>query len=123
MWRRSQPFLSPGCGSAMLAQQAALLLLPVLLALVLALVVRLAALGDGELDLGLAAAVEIDRERDERHALARDGAEHPVDLARGQKQLPRPLRLVVETVAVAELGDVGVDQPHLAVLHFGIAFG
>src|SRR3954465_518581 len=122
-WPRSQPFSPPPPlpGSAMLAQQAALLPLPVLLLLVFALVVGLAALGDGELDLGAAAAVEIDGEGDEGHALAGDRAEHLVDLAGGEEELARPLGLVVEAVAVAEFGDVGVDQPHLAVLHFGIA--
>src|SRR3954451_3681056 len=115
-WPRSQLLgPPPGFGSAMLAQQAALLPLPVLLLLVFALVVGLAALGDGELDLGAAAAVEIDGKRNQGNALPRHRAEHLVDLARGQEELAGPLGLVVEAVAVAELGDVGVDQPDFPV--------
>src|SRR4051795_8117247 len=107
MCRRSHPlipaaratFCSPGSpASAMLAQQAALLLFPVLLALVLALVVRLAAAGDGELDLRPAARVEIDGERHERHALAHYRPEHLVHLLGVEEQFARSLRLVVETV-------------------------
>src|SRR5687767_539089 len=63
-------------GSAMLAHQPSLLPLPVLLFFMLALVVRLAAAGDGELDLGPPAAVKIDGERYQRHALAHHRAEH-----------------------------------------------
>src|SRR5947199_5916553 len=37
-----------------------------------------------------------------------------------QEQLPRPLRLVVEAVALQIFGDVGVDQPEFAVLGIGI---
>src|SRR4051812_42249830 len=107
----------------MLSQQAALLLLPVLFLLVLALVVGLAPLGDGELDLSSAEAVEVDRERHQGHALPRHRAEHLVDLARREEKLPRTLGLMVEAVAMAELGDVGVDQPNLPLLHLGIALG
>src|SRR5687768_14790123 len=110
-------------GSAMLAHQPALLPLPILLLLMLALVVRLAAARNGELDLGPAAAVEIDGERDERHALAHHRAEHLADLALVEEQFARPFRLVIVAIAVAELGNVGVDQPYLPVLHLGIAFG
>ena len=82
----------------------------------------LAPLGQRELDLGPAAAVEIDRQRDERHALAGDGAVQLGDLAVVEQQLAGALGLVIVAVAVAEFGDVGVDQPHLLVLHLGIAF-
>ena len=30
---------------------------------------------------------------------------------------------MIEAVAMAEFGDIAVDQPHLVALHFGIAFG
>ena len=90
---------------------------------IFALVVGLAALGQRQLDLGPAAAVEIDRERHQRHALARHRAEHLGDLALLEQQFARPLGLVIVAVAVAEFGDVGVDQPDLLVLHLGIAFG
>ncbi len=58
-----------------------------------------------------------------RHALAGDGAVELADLARVHQQFARPFRLVVEAVAVAEFGDVGVDQPHLPVLQLGIGLG
>ena len=43
------------------------------------------------------------------------------NLALMQQQLARALGLVVEAVAVAEFGDIGVDQPDFALAHFGIA--
>jgi hypothetical protein len=45
------------------------------------------------------------------------------DLALVQQQFARALGLVIEAVAVAEFGDVGVDQADLAVLHLGIGLG
>src|SRR4051812_33052833 len=117
MWRRSHPFFAPGGGSSMLAQQAALLLLPVLLFFMLALVVGLSPTGDGELNLRASPRVEINGERDERHALPHHRAEHLVHLLGVEEQFARPLGLMVEAVAVAEFGNVGVDQPDLAVLH------
>ena len=47
---------------------------------------------------------------------------HLVDLALVQQQLARAFRLMVEAVAVAELGDVGVDQPDLIAAHLRIGF-
>src|SRR3546814_9246663 len=46
-----------------------------------------------------------------------------VDLAAVEQQFARPPRLVVEAVAVTELGNIAVDQPHLIALHLGVAFG
>src|SRR5690606_30671096 len=109
--------------SSPLAQQPGLVALPVALLDRLALVVGLLALGQRQLDFRPPFAVEIDAERDQRHALALDRADHLLDLALVEQQLARPLRLVVEAVAVAELGDVGVDQPSLAAAHFGVALG
>src|ERR1044072_6950170 len=106
-------------GSAMVPHQPALLALPVLLLLIVALVVELAPLGQRDLDLGPAAAVEIDAERHQRHALAGDGAVKLGDLPVVEQQFARPFRLVIVAVAMAELGDVGVDQPDLLVLHLG----
>src|ERR1044071_5979444 len=100
-------------GSAMLAHQSALLPLPVFLLLMLPLVVRLAPARQSKLDLGPAAAVEIDGERHEGHALTGDGAEHLPNLALVEEQFARPLRLVVEAVAVAEFGHVRVCQTDL----------
>src|SRR3546814_11909756 len=72
---------------------------------------------------GAAARVEIDRQRHRRHPLAGDSAVQLVDLAFVEQRLARALGLVVEAVAVAELGDVRVDEPHLLTLHLGIALG
>src|SRR5690606_2672549 len=117
-WTRSTP--RP---SAALAHQPRLVALPVAVFDDLSLVVGLLALGEGQLDLGAPPAVEVDRERDQRHALALDRADHLLDLALMEQQLARPLGLVIEAVAVAELGNVGIDQPGLAIMHVRIALG
>ena len=59
---------------AMLAKQPALLALPVALFLCIPLIVHLLAPGDRQLDLGPPAAVEINRQGDERQTLAGDRA-------------------------------------------------
>src|SRR5688572_456360 len=104
-------------------QQTALLALPVAALLGLALVPLLLALGEAELDLGDAARVEVERERHEGHALARDGADQAAQLALVDEQLSRPLRLVVELVAAVILGDMGVEQPQLAAHLAGMRVG
>ncbi len=40
-----------------------------------------------------------------------------------KEQFTRALGFVVEAVAVAELGHVGIDQPHLLAAHLGIGLG
>src|SRR3546814_12002267 len=85
------------------------------------LVVRLLALGERELDLGAAAAVEIDRQRHERHPLPRDAGMQLVDLAPVEQQFPRPARPGVEAFAVAEFAGLGVDLPHPAARALGTA--
>src|SRR5262245_46965296 len=62
------------------AQEPAALALPAALLLGLALVVKLLAAGERDLDLGAALLVEIELERHERHALTLDGAHQLVDL-------------------------------------------
>src|SRR5262245_29851407 len=78
------------------AHQAALFAAPVTLLGGLALVVQLLALGDRQQQLGAATLIEIELERDQRHALAIDRAHQLVDLPAMQQQLSRPLRLVIE---------------------------
>jgi hypothetical protein len=97
--------------------------LPVARLFGIALVVQLLAPGQRKLDLRPAAPVEIDRERDQRHALAADSNAHLVDLALMKQQLAGPLGLVIMAIAMAEFRDVRVDQPDLIILHLGIAFG
>src|SRR3546814_20077039 len=58
-----------------------------------------------------------------RHSLPRHRPAQLGDFAALHQQLARPARLMVEPVAVAELRDVGVDQPKLVTLHLGIAIG
>src|SRR6478752_5199735 len=83
------------CFLAMLSHQPALLALPVLLFLVIALVVRLAPPRQRDLDLRLAPAVEIDAEGHDRHALAGDRAVQLGQLAMVEQQLARALGLVI----------------------------
>ena len=45
-----------------------------------------------------------------------------IDLAAVEQQLAGPLGFMVEAVAVAEFGNVGIDQPYLAAPDLGIAF-
>src|SRR5262245_49391244 len=96
--------------------QAALLPAPVALFLGLTLVMQLLALGDRELKLRAAPLVKVKLERDQRHALAIDGADQLVDLPAVQQQFSRTLRLVVEAITLEIFRDIGVDQPDLAVL-------
>src|SRR5690606_38973804 len=72
--------------SAAVAQQPALFPVPVARLFGLALVVQLLALGEREFDLGAAAIVEIDLERHQRHALARNAGAQAIDLLAGEQQ-------------------------------------
>src|SRR5690606_38602493 len=109
--------------SSPVAHQARLVALPVAVLDRGALVVRLLALGERQLDRRPALAVEIDAEGYQRRALALDGADRLLDLALMEEQLAGPRGLVVEAVAVAELGDVAVDLPGVAVVDVGVALG
>src|SRR5437868_3503482 len=109
--------------SAIDFQQPLLLSLPVALLHRFALVIHLLAPRERQLDLGSAAAVEIERQRDEREALAGHRAVELGDFPVLEQQLPRPPRLMVEAVAVAIFGDMAVDQPDLGALGGGIALG
>src|SRR3546814_1465301 len=89
----------------------------------IALDVGLAPFGQRQFDLRAAAAVEIDGKRHERHALAGDGAMQLRDLALMKEKLARAIGIMVDAVAVTELGYVGVDQPDFILLLLGLAFG
>src|SRR4029079_9944807 len=71
------------------------------------------------LQLGLAALVDVDPERDEGQALGLGLAEELVDLGPMEQQLPVPLRLVVLPAGALPGGDVGPDQSRLAKLDPG----
>src|SRR5688572_8312565 len=107
----------------MLAHQPALLALPVALFLGVTLVVHFLAPRDRQLDLGPPAAVEINRQRHERQALAGNRALQLGDFAGAEQQFPLAARLVVHPVAVAIFRDRAVDQPDLLALDRGITFG
>src|SRR3990170_203240 len=108
---------------AMLAQQPALLALPVALFFRVPLVVHFLAPRDRQLDLGPAAAVKVNRQRDERQALAGHRALELGDFTAAEQQFPLAARLMIHAVAVAIFGDRAVDQPDLLAFDRGIAFG
>ena len=83
---------------------------------------QLLAARERELELGAALLVEIELERNDRHALALDARGEPVDLPAMQQQFARPLRRVIEAAGLQVFGDVGVDEPHLAFARIGIGF-
>src|SRR5215213_4060175 len=117
----------PGCPRSGLslssvAQQPRALALPVAVLDGLALVMRLLAGDQGDLDLGAAARVEIDLQWHDGAALALDGAYELVDLGAMQQELARPARLVIEPVARGVDRDVGIDQPGLAALFRHVGF-
>ena len=106
-----------------MAEQAGALALPVAVLDGLALVVRLLAGDQRDLDLGAAARVEIDLQRHDGAALALDGADQLADLLAMQQQLARPARLVIEAVARGVFRDMGVDQPGLAACLGDVGLG
>ena len=82
----------------------------------LALVGRVLALGERDLDLRPALLVEIDLQWHHGHALALGRHDQPADLALVQQQFARPLRLMIETVGLQVFGDIGVDEIERAAL-------
>src|SRR3954452_6659183 len=81
---------------------------------VLALVVVLLTLGQGELDLGVPV-VEVDRERHQGETVLAQPALHLADLVTLEQQLAHPARLVVGPGALGVLGDVHAVQEDFAV--------
>src|SRR5688500_12189968 len=81
----------------------------------LALVVQLAALRDGEVDLG-ASALEVDLERNERAPLLLDASDQLADLLAMEEQPARSKRVDVPAAARLVGADVHVVQPDLAVV-------
>jgi hypothetical protein len=73
-----------------------------------------------KLDLGAALFVEIELERNERHALAVHRARELVDLPPVQQKLAGAFRGVVEASTLQVFGDVGVDEPDFAAAGVGI---
>src|SRR5215208_2662686 len=87
--------------SAIAPHQTLLLPLPIAFLHRFTLVVHLLASRQRQLDLGPPAAVEIERQWDERQALARHRSVELGDFPRPQQQFPGAPRLVIEPVAVA----------------------
>src|SRR4051794_29951468 len=75
---RSRASISAGCTSAFVPHQPGLVALPVALGDHFALVVRLLAGGDGDLQLRHALVVPVEFRRDQRAALALHGPDQPV---------------------------------------------
>src|SRR3546814_3178867 len=80
------------------------------------------ALRERKLHLCPAPAVEINRQRHQRHALPRNGPMQFCDFALVQQQFPGAFGFMIIAVAMTELGDIAVDQPDLIPFHLGIAF-
>src|SRR3990170_1447222 len=107
-------------GLPLLAHEAAFLTLPIALLLGLALVMQLLALGQAKLHLGDPARIEIELERNDRHALPLNGAGETPNLFPVQQKLAAPRRSMTAAASLGVLGDVGVDQIKLAALARGI---
>src|SRR5206468_2317113 len=103
MWRVSQFIDQPPAGASALLEQPLLLPLPVALLDRVPLVMNLLAPRQRQLDLGPAAAVEIERQRDEREPLASDRSLQFGDLAGLEQQLAGTARLMVKAIAVTVL--------------------
>jgi len=86
-------------------------------------VVGLLAPGEPQLQLGMAALVDVEAERDERQPLGLRLDRQHVDLVAVEEELAGPLRLVVEAIAAGPLGDMSADQPRLAALDPGVRLG
>src|SRR5262245_47499480 len=96
---------------SLLTQQPAALALPAPLAFRLPLVMQFLAAGERDLDLGAALVVEIELQRDDRHAFAFNRTCKLVDLALVQQELAWPLGRVIEAARLQVLGNIGIDQP------------
>src|SRR6478672_10796325 len=123
IWRVSHFMGIAGSASAIVPKEPLLLPFPIPFLNRLALVVHFLAFRERQFDLCPPPAVEIDRQRDERQALARHRAVKLGDFAVLEQQFPRPPGLVVQAIAMAVFRDVAVDQPNLVALHGGVALG
>src|ERR1700712_37567 len=102
--------LTAMAASTLVTHDARGIALPVLFLLVLTFVLMLAPLGERQFDLRAAPAVEIDRQRNQRHALARHRLVQFGDFTFMQQQPAGAFRLMVFPVAVTEFRDGGIDQ-------------
>src|SRR5712671_2400917 len=103
-------------------QQPAALALPAAFLFGLALVVKLLAARERNLDLGAALFIEIELERHERHALTLDGASELVDLAAVQQQFARPFGRMVEASTLPVFRNIGIDEPDLPIASVRVGF-
>src|SRR5690606_40980104 len=85
----------------------------------LPLVPELLPLGQRQLHLGEAPAVEVDAQGDEGLPRLPALAQQPADLRLVEQELPGTGGLMVPAVAVLPGADVEVVEDHLAVLHLG----
>lgn len=86
------------------------------------LVVELLAADHPDVEFG-ATAAEAEAEGNQGHPLLLDLGAEVNELPLVDEELPRPVRVVVAVAAVAIRGDVGANQPQLAVVDSGVSFG
>src|SRR5579871_2820268 len=83
------------------------------------LVAQLLALRERELDLHLAR-LEVELGRHDGEALLRDTGREPLELLAMEKELARPVGIVVRAVPLRVLRHVETEEPALAVTHLGV---
>src|SRR5690606_36439315 len=83
---------------------------------------QLLAACDRKLQLGPAPLIEIELERNHRHALALDRLRKARQLTLRYEQLALAPRLVIEAISREIFGNIGVDKPKLPALHRGVGF-
>src|SRR5512146_1005871 len=123
MCRVSQCMGRDNAPSGIPPEQSLLLPFPVAFLHGLTLIMHFLTTRQSQLDLRSACPIEVYRKRDERQSLPRHRTLQLRDFAVLQQQLPHALRLMVQTISVAVLRDMAVDQPHLVALDVGIALG
>ena len=110
-------------GLAAVAEKSRFVALPVARAFGGALVMQLLTACQCDFDLRSTAIIKVDLGGHQRHAIALDRADQPVDLAAVEQESARPARLMVEAVALQIFWDVGVDEIDFITFVGGIAFG
>ena len=89
--------------SASITQQSAFLALPIAALLRFALIMQFLAARERQLQLCASSVVEIDPQRNERHAFALDGADKLARFALMEEQLSRAARLMVQAICLRDI--------------------
>ena len=107
----------------MVLHQAGLLALPITFGLGRALVLGLLTLRDADFDLRHAAMIEVEDQRDKRHALPLGRVPEIREFLAADQQLAAAALFVAEGFGLQVGRDVAVDEPELALLDRRIALG